>query len=106
MAMIHPIRNPHPLQFKNLEVMLAPYYFKNPILCPVCQGHGMYNYQILADGRCYQASCGQCNGHGYVEDYGKPICVHEWDNETIIGHCLRSYTCVHCGATKQVDSSD
>ena len=88
------------------------------ILCPVCKGHGGWNLRLKAyrDGGNFQASCGQCNGWGWVEKDGPDAtCVHEYRelsdlecrerNIHHFGMCWHVYTCEKCGHIISQDSS-
>jgi hypothetical protein len=83
--------------------------------CLKCKGHGGWNLKLNAyplreedtpENRHlfshFRASCFNCHGYGYTKD----VCNHEWSDETTIGRCLHSYTCILCGKIKLVDSGD
>jgi len=83
-------------------------YIKNPVLCPVCKGHGHWHLKIDAygPGIHFDAHCFQCNGWGYVEKgSNSETCIHTF-TEKNIGRCLHEHTCSKCGEKRVVDSSD
>lgn len=108
----HPLTNPHPRMFEGIELRTGK-YVKNPVLCPVCQGHGEWNssdeWRTLANGRVLSPMkfhCTQCQGHGFVEAESNDVtCVHEWTFTKNLGNCYNRYTCSRCGKVWDVDSS-
>jgi hypothetical protein len=52
------------------------------VLCPLCKGHGGWNLQrdAYGEGRHFRASCAQCNGYGWVDNYEPRDleCIHEY----------------------------
>ena len=78
-------------------------------VCPRCDGFGAYNrqYDNLME-RYDTGFCAPCNGWGYRDPATTcgvhPQGIHLWENERVIGKCLRRYTCA-CGRTHEVDSS-
>lgn len=89
------------------------------VVCPVCKGHGGWNLEIDAygKGRHFQASCGQCNGWGWVEKGSKDAkCVHKYREMSVKeardkghehwGMCYHVYECRKCKQVIAQDSSD
>lgn len=89
--------------------------------CPVCKGHGAFHLSHNPDTRngCYpyfDASCGQCNGWGYVDPNSiDASCIHEWkglsyeESKTRGLQTGRSYSncvCKNCDTVMGIDSSD
>lgn len=99
-----------PRAFEGIEVRepKASDYIKNPVLCPVCAGHGRWHLKIDAygAGKHFDASCFQCNGWGYVSgDSTSATCIHTFIS-VAVGRCLHEYTCTECGEKRIIDSSD
>lgn len=89
--------------------------------CPVCKGHGAFHLSHNPDTRngCYpyfDASCGQCNGWGYVDPNSiDASCIHKWkglsyeESKARGLRTERSYSncvCNNCDTVMGVDSSD
>jgi len=111
----------HPEAFKDIEVKPDRGYISNPIPCPRCKGHGKWNLVInsYGVGKHFQASCGQCNGWGFVDGTtSDATCVHEWGELSSkearargidhFGMCYHVYACTKpgCTAVTARDSSD
>lgn len=96
--------------FEGMEVhdIAKVKYIKNPVLCPVCKGHGGWHLRIDAygPGKHFDCHCFQCNGYGYVDGTtSNATCIHTWTEKTV-GRCLHEHTCSKCGEKRVVDSSD
>lgn len=89
--------------------------------CPVCNGTGRveagdYRYKNVIAGYDPATDTLPCRNCGGQYMFGAPTgevqlredgtpCVHSYKSETI-GRCLTEYTCIHCGDSYQIDSSD
>jgi hypothetical protein len=95
--------------FEGMEIKtLERSHIKNPVLCPVCAGHGGWHLKLDAygPGRHFNANCFQCNGWGYVAgDSDNATCIHTFVERTV-GRCLHEHTCTKCGEKRIYDSSD
>jgi transcription elongation factor Elf1 len=94
--------------------------------CPTCEGTKRvaptdYHRSFLDkyptwfgyDAETDTVSCNNCGGRGqyatatgksYLREDGTP-CVHK-DASRSIGRCYTEYTCIHCGHSYTIDSSD
>lgn len=109
----------HPGAFLDMEKNTDTGYIDNPVECPKCKGHGGWNLEVNAygPGKHFRASCGQCNGWGFVDsastdatcehdmrEVGSAECkkrgIEHW------GMCWHVYECKTCGNIKAYDSSD
>ena len=110
-----------PNAFKDIEKKTPPVHYPvtDPVECPKCHGHGKWNLKLDAygTGKHFQASCGQCNGWGYVQRGSKDeTCIHEFRELSQdearkagvahYGMCWHVYECNHCGKHVAQDSSD
>lgn len=108
------LRPTDPDAFKDWEVIpIKETVVKNPVLCPLCLGHGGWNLRLDAYTprpgmkNHFTCFCDSCWGEGYVEkDSLNHKCFpHEWERKTI-GRCLHEWKCQKCGQLHTVDSSD
>ena len=110
----------HPRAFENMEVrtpdcaaLVAP--------CPKCKGYGGWHLAHYPDTRngwyaYFDASCGQCNGWGYVDPHSEDAhCMHDWrelsHEESVqrglhTARCWHNMVCKHCNKVEGVDTSD
>ena len=109
----------HPRAFENMKT-LSP----SPnldVTCPVCKGHGAYHLSHDPNTRqgfypYFDASCGQCNGWGYVASNSSDLtCIHQWKELSIqearkqnlfIDRYWHNFECIHCHKITACDSSD
>lgn len=106
------------LAFLDFEKRKPEYNFTKE--CNVCKGHGGWNLRLFAytlphmmednsENRHkyvhFKAGCQNCNGWGYVEESHNCI-GHNFHKVETISNCLHLYSCLHCGQTTEIDSSD